>query len=238
MGTRRRVTELPEWVKARDQAVVARFTAPKRAEKPLTPNHLRYQAAIESKTIILAVGPAGTGKTTLACEVAVRLLKAGRIDQIVLTRPSVTCGSPIGYLPGDEAAKMAPYLAPLAKGLSRYLPPGEYDKLVAAGTIKIGSLELMRGETFERAVVICDEAENATYPQIRMILTRLGAESKIVLNGDITQTDITPGSQNPFARAVLKLRGHPEIALVKMTRADCLRPEIVQWVDEQLMADG
>lgn len=138
MGSSKRkpAVELTDWVAERDRQVAAKaFTRP--TDKPLTKNHLRYMAAIRANPVTLAVGPAGTAKTTLACRVAVELLREGKVDQIVLTRPLVPCDEDLGTLPGTEPEKMAPYLAPLAKGLARYLGRAEYDKLVAAGTVRV-----------------------------------------------------------------------------------------------------
>lgn len=179
-----------------------------------------------------------TGKSRLACQTAVKLLREGRVAQIVVTRPLVTCGEYLGPVPGTEAEKLAPYAAPLVKSLIAYLGKAEYEKLLKAETILIRSLAAMRGESFQRAVVICDEAQNATYEQIRMVLTRMGTDDcRMVINGDISQSDVVAGAKNPFARVILKLRGVPGVNLVKMTRQDCLRPQLVQLIDERL-AEG
>lgn len=237
MGTRRsRSIELADWVVARDKAVAARFgSTPHPGQKPLTRNHIRYQTSIETHPVTLCVGPAGTGKSRLACQTAIKLLREGRIGQIVLTRPLVTCDEYLGPVPGTEAEKLAPYVAPLVKSLIAYLGVSEYDKLVRNETILVRSLAAMRGESFQRAFVICDEAENASYGQLRMILTRAGDEAcRMVINGDITQADVNPGNTNPLAQVILKLHGVAGVNFVKMTRADCLRPELVQHIDERL----
>lgn len=225
---------LADWMADRDRSVVERIQTSDPSRKPLTKNHLLYQQSIEQYPVTIAVGPAGTGKSVLACGVAAKLLRAGTIKQIVLTRPLVTCGSILGPVPGDEREKMAPYVAALEKALKPMFPPGAYDRMIFDEVIQIKSLETMRGATYSQAFVILDEAQNANHSQIKMFLTRQGAQSHFVVNGDVTQADINAGPDNPLDLTMRQLARLPGVKFVRFTRKDCLRPWLVQQIDERM----
>ncbi len=233
------ITKIPEeketsWKESRDRSVETKSNHRKH-ERPLTENHIQYMQAIESHPVTICTGPAGCGKTSLACDVAARLFKSGEINKIVLTRPIVQCDEDLGTLPGDMNEKMNPYLAPLIVCLKESLGIPLYDKLFKSGVIQIVPLAIMRGNTYHDSIVILDESQNATAGQLRMFLTRMGHNSKMIINGDTSQSDINhKGGILPLFNVVEKLQGNKDIAIVGMERGDVLRPWLVQWIDEQL----
>lgn len=237
MGQYKKSVPLDDWMAERDRDVAARAAAaaarasPHR--KPLTKNHLYYQQTIEAYPVTVCVGPCGTGKTVLACEVAAKLFREQKIKRIVLSRPLVMCDEDLGTLPGSKEEKLAPFLAPLENTLKGLFGRTEYDRMVANGVVEVCPLAVMRGRTFEDAVVILDESQNATYGQLKMALTRLGGGSHIVVNGDVTQSDLRD-PDNPLTNVIRRLRGVKEIKIVRLTRADVLRPALVQLIDERL----
>jgi len=248
-GRRKKTAELSEWdqiVKStdgtdvswkdfRDRSVEARIHSNRKHERPLTIRHLEYIEAIENHQVTICTGPAGTGKTALACDVAARFLKSGCTSKIVLTRPLVQCDEDVGTLPGDIGEKLNPYLAPLSECLKECLGLNLYEKMLRSETIQIVPLGFMRGRTFHDSTVILDESQNATYGQLKMFFTRMGYNSRMIVNGDISQADInTRGSKLPLLEAVERLTGNRDIAIVSMTREDVLRPPLIQWIDEQL----
>lgn len=225
---------IEDWKRAREQSVRERFR-PKHARKPLTANHLRYKAAIAANQFIICTGFAGCGKTTLACEAAVDMVNSGRVDRIILTRPLVECGGEVGFLPGDIEDKVGPYFAPMIAALKQILTDKGYEEWKMIGKIKIYPLEYMRGSTHSDSIVILDEAQNAEYVQLKMLMTRLGENCTIVINGDTTQNDLDISS--PLIRVIEAFKYHPQrpgITFLHMERADCLRPEIIQFIDEVL----
>jgi phosphate starvation-inducible PhoH-like protein len=187
----------------------------------------RYIAAIRENTMVFSVGPAGTGKTYLAMAAAIELLKNGAVTRILLTRPAVEAGERLGFLPGDLAAKIDPYLRPLYDALYEMLGPEETGKLMERGTIEIAPLAYMRGRTLNDACVILDEAQNTSPEQMKMFLTRLGFNSKMIVTGDITQVDLPSdrGSGLRIARHVLQ--GIPGVAFTELTSRDVVRHRIV-----------
>ena len=182
--------------------------------------------AIEERSVVLALGPAGTGKTYLAIAKAVEALEAGRCGRIVLSRPAVEAGESLGFLPGDLQEKLAPYLRPLYDALTERLGTKRLKALVADGVIEIAPVAYMRGRTLSDCYVVIDEAQNCTYTQLKMLLTRLGWRSTMVLTGDPDQTDLLKGMSGLGAIAD-RLERVPEIAVVRLGEADIVRHPLV-----------
>ena len=189
-----------------------------------------YVDAVRSHELTLAVGPAGTGKTYLAMCLAVVALKSKAVERIVLTRPAVEAGEKLGFLPGDMSQKVDPYLRPLYDALYELMGTDSYQKLVERGTVEVAPLAFMRGRTRNDAFIILDEAQNATPEQMKMFLTRLGANSKCVVTGDISQTDLPRDKRSGLAEAIDVLRGVNGIAVVELTALDVVRHELVQRI--------
>jgi phosphate starvation-inducible PhoH-like protein len=207
-------------------------TARKRPITPRSPNQKRYVDAIRTHDIVFGIGPAGTGKTYLAVAMAIAALQAGDVRRIILCRPAVEAGEKLGFLPGDLAEKVDPYLRPLYDALHDMLAPGKCARLMEQGTIEIAPLAFMRGRTLDNAFIILDEAQNTTPAQMKMFLTRLGTHSRAVINGDVTQVDL-PGSQASGLRTVRGiLAGVREIPFIDLTHADVLRHPLVQRIVE------
>ncbi len=192
-----------------------------------TAGQSRYISAIRDNTMVFAVGPAGTGKTYLAMAAAIELLRNGAVSRILLTRPAVEAGERLGFLPGDLAAKIDPYLRPLYDALYEMLGPEETGKLMERGTIEIAPLAYMRGRTLNDACVILDEAQNTSPEQMKMFLTRLGFNSKMIITGDITQVDLPTGKGSGLRIARQVLRGIPGVAFTELTSRDVVRHRIV-----------
>ena len=182
--------------------------------KPKTVGQQQYVDSIRKNTIVLGVGPAGTGKTFLAVAMAVRALREKQVSRIILTRPAIEAGEKLGFLPGDLQSKIDPYLRPLYDALYEMLGVETYQRLVEKGTIEIAPLAYMRGRTLDDSFIILDEAQNATPEQMKMFLTRLGFNSKAVVTGDLTQTDLPRGQKSGLSAAVRILSGIEEGAKV------------------------
>ncbi|WP_069292573.1 PhoH family protein [Fervidobacterium thailandense] len=196
--------------------------------KAKTEGQRRYLEAIEKNDIVFAIGPAGTGKTYLASAVAVDYLRSGKVQRIVLTRPAVEAGEKLGFLPGDLAEKVDPYLRPLYDALIDMLGVEKFISLREKNVIEIAPLAYMRGRTLNNAFIILDEAQNTTYEQMKMFLTRMGFGSKVVVTGDITQIDIQERSGLVVAQEILKdIDG---IAFVYLTDADVVRHPLVKKI--------
>ncbi|GBD83939.1 phoH-like protein [bacterium BMS3Abin02] len=195
--------------------------------RPKTVGQSRYIAAIRENTMVFAVGPAGTGKTYLAMAAAIESLKSGAVGRILLTRPAVEAGERLGFLPGDLAAKIDPYLRPLNDALYEMLGPEETGRLMDRGTIEIAPLAYMRGRTLNDACVVLDEAQNTSPEQMKMFLTRLGFNSKMIVTGDITQVDLPTGKGSGLRIARQVLRGITGVAFVELTSRDVVRHRIV-----------
>ncbi len=189
-----------------------------------------YVQAIRSHDLTFAVGPAGTGKTYLAMALAVVALKNKEIERIVLTRPAVEAGEKLGFLPGDLTQKVDPYLRPLYDALYDFMGVDSYQKLLERGVVEVAPLAYMRGRTLSDSFIILDEAQNTTSEQMKMFLTRLGFHSKVVVTGDITQTDLPYGKKSGLAEAIDILRDIPEIGMVQLTHKDVVRHELVQQI--------
>ena len=196
--------------------------------RPRTLRQKAYVEAIERHALTLAVGPAGTGKTFLATVQAVRHLQERRVERIVLTRPAVEAGERLGFLPGDLQQKVDPYLRPLYDALHLLLGQERTTGLIEKGVIEIAPLAYMRGRTLADAFVIVDEAQNTSCAQMRMVLTRLGENARMVVTGDITQIDLPPGQISGLVEAAEVLNGVEGIALCRFSDADVVRHPLVQ----------
>ena len=205
-------------------------TAKGRPIKPKTVGQRQYVDKIKSNTIVLGIGPAGTGKTFLAVAMAVKALRAKEISRIVLTRPAVEAGEKLGFLPGDLQNKIDPYLRPLYDALYEMLGAENYARHLERNTIEIAPLAYMRGRTLDDSFIILDEAQNTTPEQMKMFLTRLGNNSKAVVTGDLTQTDLNIGRRSGLAEAVKILEGIDDIAVHKFTERDVVRHKLVQKI--------
>ena len=190
----------------------------------------KYVSAIAKNTVVLGVGPAGTGKTFLAVAMAVKALRNKEISRIVLTRPAIEAGEKLGFLPGDLQSKIDPYLRPLYDALYEMMGAENYAKLLEKGVIEIAPLAYMRGRTLDDSFIILDEAQNATPEQMKMFLTRLGFNSKAVVTGDLTQTDLPSGQKSGLAAAVKILAGIEDIAIHYFTDRDVVRHKLVQKI--------
>lgn len=196
--------------------------------KPKTLGQKRYVDSIRSKTIVLGVGPAGTGKTYLAVAMAVKAFKAHEIEKIILTRPAVEAGEKLGFLPGDLQNKVDPYLRPLYDALFDMLGPESFARQQERGCIEVAPLAYMRGRTLDDAFIILDEAQNTTHEQMKMFLTRLGFNSKIVITGDITQIDLPDHRKSGLLQAMNVLKDIDDIAINRFTDKDVVRHKLVQ----------
>ena len=198
--------------------------------KAKTVGQKQYIKAIEKNTIVLGVGPAGTGKTFLAVAMAVKALRNKQVSRIILTRPAIEAGEKLGFLPGDLQSKIDPYLRPLYDALYEMLGSENYARQVEKGVIEIAPLAYMRGRTLDDSFIILDEAQNATPEQMKMFLTRLGFNSKVVVTGDLTQTDLPHGQKSGLAAAVKILDGIDDIYIHRFTERDVVRHKLVQKI--------
>ena len=189
-----------------------------------------YVEAVRRHELTLAVGPAGTGKTYLAMAMAVVALKAKVVERIVLTRPAVEAGEKLGFLPGDMTQKVDPYLRPLYDALHELMGVDSYQRLAERGTVEVAPLAFMRGRTLSDAFIILDEAQNATSEQMKMFLTRLGANSRCIVTGDVSQTDLPKDKKSGLVEAVNVLRNVEGVAIVELTARDVVRHELVQRI--------
>ena len=186
----------------------------------------QFMDAIDSHSVVLALGPAGTGKTYLAIAKAVEALEAGKVSRIVLSRPAVEAGESLGFLPGDLNEKLAPYLRPLYDALTERLGTKRLKAMIADGVIEIAPVAYMRGRTLSECFVVIDEAQNCTYGQLKMLLTRLGWRSTMLLTGDPDQTDLLPGMSG-LGDIATRLERVPEIPVVRLGEADIVRHPLV-----------
>ncbi|MDA0646634.1 MULTISPECIES: PhoH family protein [Nonomuraea] len=201
-----------------------------RTIRPKTANQKRYVDAIDKHTVVFGIGPAGTGKTYLAMAKAVRALQEKRVNRIILTRPAVEAGERLGFLPGTLYEKIDPYLRPLYDALHDMVDPDSIPKLMAAGTIEVAPLAYMRGRTLNDAFIILDEAQNSSAEQMKMFLTRLGFNSKIVVTGDVTQVDLPAGTVSGLRVVQEILDGIDDIHFSQLTSADVVRHKLVSEI--------
>lgn len=195
-----------------------------------------YIDTIRKNTLTFAVGPAGTGKTYLAMALSVMALKNKEAERIILTRPAVEAGEKLGFLPGDLAQKVDPYLRPLYDAMYDFMGADSYTRLLERGTVEVAPLAYMRGRTLSDAYIILDEAQNTTSEQMKMFLTRIGFNSKVIVTGDITQTDLPAGKKSGLGEAIRILQGIPGIGIVELTGKDIVRHELVQHIVEAYAA--
>ena len=197
---------------------------------PRSPNQNWYVREMQRHELVFALGPAGTGKTFLAVAIAVSKLLSGEIDRIILSRPAVEAGERLGFLPGDMRDKIDPYLRPLYDALHLMLPPEQVAKSLDTGEIEIAPVAFMRGRTLSSAFVILDEAQNTSPVQMKMLLTRLGEGSRMVVTGDLTQVDLPPATPSGLAEAVRILEGTDGIAFVRFSERDVFRHHLVSRI--------
>lgn len=205
-------------------------TSSRRIVSPKGVTQQRYIQAIRSHDIVFGIGPAGTGKTYLAMAMAIRALQERQVKRIILTRPAVEAGERLGFLPGDLAEKINPYLRPLYDALHDMMEPGRISALMERGTIEVAPLAFMRGRTLNDSFIVLDEAQNTTREQMKMFLTRLGFDSKTVITGDVTQIDLPGGAHSGLRHAEKVLSNIKGIEFVYFSHADVVRHPLVQQI--------
>jgi phosphate starvation-inducible PhoH-like protein len=198
--------------------------------RPRTDGQARYVRAMREHDMTLCAGPAGSGKTYLAVGMAVSWLRQGAVKKLVLVRPAVEAGERLGYLPGDMVAKINPYLRPLYDALNDLIDPEQVKRYMENDIIEVCPLAFMRGRTLNAAAIILDEAQNTTVPQMKMFLTRMGAGSKIIVTGDVTQVDLPRQTRSGLIDALHRLKDVERIALVYLDEHDIVRNPLVQLV--------
>lgn len=204
------------------------ITAKGKPIKPKTLGQKKYCEAIENNTITFGIGPAGTGKTYLAVAMAVTAFRAKEVDKIILTRPAVEAGEKLGFLPGDLQSKVDPYLRPLYDALFDMFGAESFQKYQERGSIEVAPLAYMRGRTLDDSFIILDEAQNTTPEQMKMFLTRLGFNSKMVITGDITQIDLPDGKKSGLKKVMRILKNVEDIEMCKFSQRDVVRHKLVQ----------
>ena len=204
------------------------ITAKGKPVKAKTLGQKKYIESINENTIVFGIGPAGTGKTYLAVALAVRAFRAKEVNRIILTRPAVEAGEKLGFLPGDLQQKVDPYLRPLYDALFDMLGAESFQKYQERGSIEVAPLAYMRGRTLDDSFIILDEAQNTTAEQMKMFLTRLGFNSKIVVTGDITQIDLPDGKKSGLVEVIKILKHVDDIKTVRFTEKDVVRHKLVQ----------
>ncbi|MBR5498258.1 MAG: PhoH family protein [Clostridia bacterium] len=195
--------------------------------KPKTLGQKKYIDAIKNNTVVFGIGPAGTGKTYLAVAMAVNAFRAKEVNRIILTRPAVEAGEKLGFLPGDLQQKVDPYLRPLYDALFDMLGAESFQRYQEKGCIEVAPLAYMRGRTLDESFIILDEAQNTTPEQMKMFLTRLGFNSKIVVTGDVTQIDLPDGKRSGLVEAVKILKNVDDIQAVRFSEKDVVRHKLV-----------
>ena len=196
--------------------------------KPKTLGQKKYVESIKENTIVLGVGPAGTGKTYLAVAMAVNAFRAKEVNRIILTRPAVEAGEKLGFLPGDLQSKVDPYLRPLYDALFDMLGAENFQKYLERGNIEVAPLAYMRGRTLDDSFIILDEAQNTTPEQMKMFLTRMGFNSKVVVTGDVTQIDLPDGKKSGLVEVTKVLKNIEQIDIVRFSEKDVVRHKLVQ----------
>jgi phosphate starvation-inducible PhoH-like protein len=210
----------------------AQIATRRRVVKARTPTQTTYMRALEKVDLVFGIGPAGTGKTYIAVAAAAQALERGLVERIVLSRPAVEAGERLGFLPGDMRDKVDPYLRPLYDALYDVLAPEKVERDLEAGIIEVAPLAFMRGRTLANSFVILDEAQNTTSMQMKMFLTRLGENSKMVVTGDPSQIDLPPGQRSGLEEAVALLDGVPGIEAIRFVASDVVRRDLVAKIVE------
>ena len=198
--------------------------------KARTKNQQRLVELYKSNDLLMAIGPAGSGKTYTAIALAVGALKNREVKRIILTRPAVEAGERLGFLPGDLKEKLDPYLQPLYDALNDMIPPAKLQKFMEEGVVQIAPLAYMRGRTLDNAFVILDEAQNTTLPQMKMFLTRMGRNAKFIVTGDLTQIDLPKKSDSGLKKTVDMLEGIDGIGIVEFDSKDIIRHSLVSRI--------
>ena len=216
----------------------AQIATRKRTIYARTPNQDAYMRALERSELVFGIGPAGTGKTYLAVAHAAMLLERGMVERIVLSRPAVEAGERLGFLPGDMKEKVDPYLRPLYDALYDMMPADKVERALTAGVIEIAPLAFMRGRTLAHAAVILDEAQNTTSMQMKMFLTRLGENARMIVTGDPTQIDLPPNTKSGLVEALRVLDGVPGIVTVRFEDKDVVRHPLVAEIVRAYDRDG
>ncbi len=213
------------------------INTPGKSVRAKTAGQKKYLEAIDEHTVIFGIGPAGTGKTYLAVAKAVEALYSKQVSRIILTRPAVEAGERLGFLPGTLSEKIDPYLRPLFDALQEMLEPEATNRMLQSGVIEVAPLAYMRGRTLNDSFVILDEAQNTTSEQMKMFLTRLGFNSKMVITGDVTQIDL-PGGKSGLNSATRTLKDVEGLHIAKLSAQDVVRHELVTRIVEAYDADG
>ncbi|MBK9157964.1 MAG: PhoH family protein [Propionibacteriaceae bacterium] len=221
------MTHSPEGTRAAEVLMQNIISSRGKTIRPKTLNQKRYVDAIDEHTVVFGIGPAGTGKTYLAVAKAVQALQAKQVNRIILTRPAIEAGERLGFLPGTLNDKIDPYLRPLYDALHDMIDPESVPRLLTAGTIEVAPLAYMRGRTLNDAFIILDEAQNTSMEQMKMFLTRLGFNSKIVVTGDVTQVDLPSGTRSGLRMVPRILDGVQDIAFCTLTNHDVVRHKLV-----------
>jgi phosphate starvation-inducible PhoH-like protein len=198
--------------------------------RPRTDGQARYVHSMRDNDLVLCIGPAGSGKTYLAVGMAVTLLRQGAVKRIVLVRPAVEAGERLGFLPGDIVAKINPYLRPLLDALNDMMEPEQVKRYMENDIIEIAPLAFMRGRTLNHACIILDEGQNTTVAQMKMFLTRMGNNSKIIVTGDVTQVDLPKQTRSGLNDAIQRLKGIERIGVVHLNEHDIVRNQLVQQI--------
>ncbi len=206
------------------------ITTAKKAIRPKSEGQRQIVSAVAGHDLVFVVGPAGTGKTYVAVALAVHFYNSGRIKKIILTRPAVEAGESLGYLPGDFKEKIDPYLKPLYDALEDMIPKSQLKSMFEDESIEIVPLAYMRGRTLNNAFVILDEAQNTTFTQMKMFLTRLGANTKAMITGDVTQVDLEHGKESGLISGIKVLKSIEQIRVVRLDREDVVRHPLVKKI--------
>lgn len=225
------------WQAERDK-LVEMAAKLKRQFKAKTKNQQTYLGALENKTVVVCVGPAGTGKTWMACGYATRQLKEEKVERLIITRPIVPCGRGYGFRPGTAQEKVLPDMRPMLDALTEFFGIAELNRRLQDRSIEILPLDDMRGCSLPRTIILCDESQNAEFNQLHMLLTRFGEDSQVILTGDVsrTQTDLRNVSSSPLAEVISRFEPaiHRDVAIVRLGREDIVRHPLIGWIDERL----
>lgn len=205
---------------------------------PKSENQKLFISELYKKQVVFGIGPAGTGKTFLACSYALNKLLSGEVKKIILTRPVVEAGESLGYLPGDLSQKLNPYLKPFYDAMEYFISPVQIKRFEESGMLEISPLAYMRGRSITNSVILLDEAQNTTTSQMKMFLTRLGENSQAIITGDITQFDLPLRQKSGLVHAIELLNGINDISMVHFNSSDCIRSRIVRAIIQAYQGDN